>query len=435
MSKEFDYQKFEREALERLKSGEDLGGKDGILAPMIKRLLEASLEGEIESHLSGKGSGNRRNGKGRKTVKTKHGPVEVETPRDREGSFEPEIIAKRQTTLGAGLDEKILALYGLGMSYKDIQRHLVDLYGLEVSAGFLNSITDKVIPVIQEWQQRPLEEVYCCVWMDAVHFKVRDEGRVRNKAVYCVLAVNTDGQRDLLGLYLGETEGARFWLGVLTDLHNRGVRDILISCIDNLNGFAEAVESIFPQTDVQLCIVHQIRNSYKYIVGKDQKEFAGDLREVYKAVSLKAAEQALNALENKWAEKYPVVIRSWRNNWVLLSHYFSYPPDVRKLVYTTNIIEGFHRQLRKVTKTKGAFTSDMALMKLLYLAQSRIREQWTVPRRDWGMIKAQLSIYFEGRINPPLRETSPTGPLGAPGEAPRKGGADSSAENNTDTVQ
>jgi putative transposase len=403
MNKEFDYQKFEREALERLKSGGDLGGKDGILAPLIKRLLETSLEGEMDAHLSTKEPGNRRNGKLSKQLKTKHGPIELKTPRDREGSFEPEIVPKRKTTLGDGLDEKILALYGMGMSYQDIRSHLVDLYGLEVSAGFVNTITDKVIPVLQDWQSRPLDPMYCMVWMDAIHYKVRQEGRVVNKAVYCVLGIDDQGMKDVLGIYLGESEGAKFWLGVLTDLSNRGVKDILIACIDNLSGFSEAIESIFPKTDVQLCIVHQVRNSYKYVAHKEKKEFGKDLRAIYQASNIQGAEKALDELESKWQDKYPVVIRSWRNNWILLSRYFNYPPMIRRMVYTTNLIEGFHRQLRKVTKTKGAFTSDMGLMKLLFLAQSRLKSTWSSPVNNWPKMHSQLSLYFDGRLKPALR--------------------------------
>lgn len=394
----FDYSAFEAEAIQRLLNGESLGGKEGILAPLVKRILEAGLEGELEGHLAEDPVPNRRNGKGRKKVKTGQGEIDLITPRDRNGSFEPQMVRKRQRTLGEGLDNKVLALYAKGFSYQDIQDYLLESFGLEVSTGKLSAITDKIIPEIREWQDRPLEEIYAFVWMDAIHFKVREDGRVVNKAVYCVLGADQDGMKDLLGMYIGEQEGAKFWLNVLTDLQNRGVEDILIACIDNLKGFSEAIESIFPKTEVQLCIVHQVRNSLRYVASKDQKAFMRDLKRVYTVASKETAEQKLQELDEQWGKKYPLVIKSWRTNWDLLSNFFKYSKDIRRVIYTTNTIEGFHRQLRKVTKTKGAYPNDMALMKVLYLAYDQISRKWTMPLRNWPLTLSQLSIHFEDRL-------------------------------------
>lgn len=394
----FDYSAFEADAIQRLLNGESLGGKDGILAPLVKRILEAGLEGEMDGHLQEDTEPNRRNGKGRKKVKTGQGEVEIATPRDRNSSFEPQMVRKRQRTLGDGLDNKVLALYAKGFSYRDIQSYLEESFGLEVSTAKLSAITDKIIPELREWQDRPLEPIYCFVWLDAIHFKVREDGRVVNKAVYCVLGVDQDGQKDLLGMYIGQSEGAKFWLTVLTDLQNRGVEDILIACIDNLKGFAEAIESVFPQTEVQLCVVHQVRNCLRYVASKDQKVFMKDLRRIYTVASKDTAAQRLDELEQQWGKKYPLVIKSWRDNWDRLSAFFKYSKDIRRVIYTTNTIEGFHRQLRKVTKTKGAYPSDIALMKVLYLAYSEISKKWTMPLRNWALTLSQLSIHFEGRL-------------------------------------
>lgn len=394
----FDYSAFEAEAIQRLLQGASLGGKEGILAPLIKRILEAGLEGELEGHLQEDPEPNRRNGKSRKKVKTAQGAVEISTPRDRNSSFEPQMVRKRQRSLGEGLDNKVLALYAKGFSYRDIQGYLEESFGLEVSTAKLSAITDKIIPEIREWQGRPLEPIYCFVWLDAIHFKVREDGRVLNKAVYCVLGADQEGRKDLLGMYIGQSEGARFWLQVLTDLQNRGVEDILIACIDNLKGFPEAIESVFPQSEVQLCIVHQVRNSLRYVASKDQKVFMKDLRRIYTVASKATAEQRLLELEEQWGKKYPLVIKSWKENWDRLSAFFKYSKDIRRIIYTTNIIEGFHRQLRKVTKTKGAYPNDMALMKTLFLAYSEIAKKWTKPLRNWALTLSQLSIHFEGRL-------------------------------------
>jgi len=397
----FDYKAFEQEALGKLKDGKPLEGKDGVLAPMIKRLLEASLDGELDVHLQQDHSANRRNGKMGKQVKTAFGQVEVHTPRDRSSTFEPQILPKRQTTLGGALDHKIISLYARGMSYKDICQHIEDLYGLTTSPATLSAITDKVIEEVKQWQNRPLESVYPFVWLDAIHYKVRENGGIRSKAVYCLLGVNRDGIKDLLGLYIGENEGARFWLNILAEIQNRGVKDIIIACIDNLTGFADAIESIFPKTEVQLCIIHQIRSSTRYVSTKDRKMVIESLKEVYKAPNKDQAEIALNELEKQWNDKYPSMVKSWLNNWDRLSNFYKYPKEIRRIIYTTNIIESFHSQLRKVTKTKRVFSSDMSLLKLLYLVQNNLKKHWNGPVSGWKLTMSQLMIMFEDRMTKP----------------------------------
>jgi transposase-like protein len=400
MKEKINWDEFSKSAAELIRQGKPLTGDGGIFTPLIKQVVEAALEGELDVHLkqTRHREQNRRNGRTQKNLKSSVGSIEIFTPRDRAGSFEPQTIEKRQTVLPGDLDEKILGLYGLGMSYKDIQTHLSEMYGLSISEGTLNSITDRVIPAIRQWQSRPLERLYPIIWMDAMHFKIREEGKVITKAVYSVLGVNIRGQKEVLGLYLGQHESATFWLQVLTDLSQRGIEDILIASIDNLNGFAEAIENIFPKTEVQLCIIHQIRNSMKYIPWKHYKEFMKDLKTVYQATNIDLAENQLNELDEKWREKYPVVLKSWRTNWVRLSQYFKYPEDIRKLIYTTNTVEGYHRMVRKVTKTKGAFTSDMAMMKLVFLATLNFQNRWSNGILNWAKILNQLMIYFDERI-------------------------------------
>lgn len=398
-SEKFNYKEFEEEALKQLKSGKRLEGVDGILAPLIKRLVEASLEGELDAHLTDDKESNRRNGKQRKKVKTGFGSIDITTPRDRNSSFEPQILPKRQTTLGEALDHKVISLYGKGLSYNDICEHLEELYGLTVSPATLTAITDRVMDDVKLWQNRTLESVYPLVWLDAIHYKVRENGAILTKAVYCVIGLNRDGVKDLLGLYIGEQEGARFWLGVLTDLQNRGVKDICIACIDNLKGFAEAIESIFPYTEVQLCIIHQIRNSTKYVIAKERKAVMEDLKNVYQASNESQGESALTELTVKWKDKYPYMIKSWQNNWIRLSAFYKYPKEIRKIMYTTNIIESFHSQLRKVTKSKRVFTNDDALLKLLYLVFMNVRTGWEGHVNGWKLISSQLMIIFEDRMN------------------------------------
>ena len=399
-NKNEEYEALKKKALEQFKRGEPLLGKDGAFAPLLKQFLESALDAEVEEHLDEgeRTRGNRKNGTSKKTIKSSDGSFELETPRDRESTFEPEIVKKRETILADNLESKIIGLYGLGMSLRDISGHIKEMYDTDISATTLSGITDRIIPQIKEWQARPLDEVYCIVWMDAMHYKVRDEGKVTSRAVYNILGIDSEGKKELLGMYISESEGANFWLSVLTDLQNRGVKDILIACIDNLKGFAEAIVSIFPQTEVQSCIVHQIRNSLKYVASKNQKEFMTDLKQVYQADTKEYAEEKLKALEEKWDKKYPIVISSWKNNWHKLSTFFKYAKPIRKLIYTTNAIEGFHRQVRKITKNKTAFTSDMALLKLIYLAQRNISKKWTQPLQNWGLTVSQLSIIFGERL-------------------------------------
>ena len=406
-------QELEKKALDQLLKGESLFGKDGAFAPMLKSFIEKALDAEMSSHLSESETKNKRNGKGKKTLKTNLGDIEIATPTDRNSSFEPSIVKKRQTILADNLSEKIIGLYGLGMSLRDISGHIKEMYDMDVSPTVLSEITDKIIPDIKAWQNRPLEPIYCIVWLDAMHYKVKHEGKFKQKALYNILGVTKEGKKEILGMYISESEGANFWLQVLTDLNNRGLKDILITCTDNLSGFSESILSVFPKTEIQKCIVHQIRNSLKFIASKDQKEFLRDLKLVYKAVNKAVAEDELLKLAEKWGSKYPVVIESWERNWEELSTYFQYTEPIRKIIYTTNAVEGFHRQVRKVTKTKGAFTSDMALQKLVYLAVKNIEKKWTSPLTNWGLTIQQLYIKFGDRItldidlkNQPLKGVS-----------------------------
>jgi len=397
---EFNFKEFEKEALEKLKNGEPLTGEDGIFTPLIKRFLEASLEGELDSHLSSDTSPNRRNGKMGKILKTSLGNVDINTPRDRNSSFEPQIIKKRQTVLNDEIDKKIISMYSLGMSYSDIRSHLHEMYGLETSESTLTSITDQVIDDVKQWQDRPLESVYPIVWMDAIHYKVREENRIKTKAVYCIIGLNREGIKDLLGMYIGQAEGARFWLSVLTNLKGRGIQDILIACIDNLSGFSEAIESIFPETDVQLCVVHQVRNTMRYVPWKESRVVISDMKKIYRSNSLEQSKKQLEEFSKKWADKYPHAVKSWQVNWERLTNFYKYPQEIRKMIYTTNIIENFHAQLRKVTKTKRSFSSDMSLLKLLYLVQDRyVQKKWLNPVFGWKQICSQFMIIFEERFN------------------------------------
>lgn len=395
----FNFEEFHKQAIERLKEGAPLSGQGGIFTPLIKRILEASLEGEMDLHLDQEEEINRRNGKIGKTLKTSLGNVDSNTPRDRNGSFEPQIVRKRQRVLNEELDQKIISMYGLGLSYSDIRKHMQDIYGLETSEASLTSVTDRVIDDLKEWQQRPLEAVYPIVWLDAIHFKVKEEGRIVSKAVYCVIGANRDGLKDILGMYLGHSEGSSFWLGVLSDLRSRGIEDIFIACIDNLKGFAEAIEASFRKTDVQLCVVHQVRNTMRFVAYKESKAVIKDMKQIYKAPNKEASQIALESFCTKWEGKYPYSTKSWTTNWERLTNFYKYPPEIRKLIYTTNIIENFHRRLRKVTKTKRVFSSDMALMKLLYLIQKQfVEDNWQTPVFSWNTILSQLSIIFDERI-------------------------------------
>ena len=407
------------EALKAIQSGKPITGSDGVLAPLIKQLTEAALSAEIDSYLEQHPSSNRRNGYSKKTVKSAVGSFELETPRDRNGEYEPVLVKKHQTKLTPEIDNRILSLFSHGMSYTAIKDHIAEIYQLEVSEATISSITDQLIPQLKAWQSRPLDSVYPFVWLDAIHYKVKDKGRYVNKAVYTLLALNTEGRKELIGLYCSESplehssrlalgrsdaslfpcSGANYWLSVLTDLHNRGVQDILIACVDGLKGFPEAIQAIFPNTEVQLCVIHQIRNSIRYVASKDQKAFMRDLKPVYKAINKDSAELALDELDRLWGSKYPAVIASWRDKWHLLSAYFKYPEAVRKPIYTTNAVEAVHRQFRKLTKTKGAFPNETSLLKLLYVGMLNASEKWTMPINNWGQTMMQLSIHFPGRLD------------------------------------
>lgn len=395
-----DIKQLQEQIVEEIRAGKSLLGKDGLLTPLLKGALEATLEGEMDAHLSADStSSNRRNGKSKKKVKHSSCSFELETPRDRNSSFEPEIVKKRQTVLNHALDEKVLGLFSIGMSYDDIRGHLSEMYDVDISAAKISAVTDKLIPIITEWRNRPLETIYPIIFLDAMFFKAREEGRVVQKAIYNIMGINQQGRKEIIGFYAAETEGANFWLSVLNNLKNRGIEDILIACVDGLTGFPEAIQSAFPKTEVQLCIVHQIRQSIRYVASKDQKVFLKELKTVYAADTKDLAEQNLLLLDEKWGDKYPIVLKSWQNKWDYLSAYFKYSKPVRRLIYTTNPIEGFHRQVRKYTKSKGAFTSENALFKLLYSAIQQIKKKWNKPVRNWAETISQLDIYFEGRLN------------------------------------
>lgn len=398
MKIEVDVEQFAKD----IKSGKGIGGADGALSSLIKQLTEAALAAEIDSHLSEDLNKNRKNGYATKTMKSDHGKFELDVPRDRNGSFEPQIVKKNQTSMTDEIEKKMLSLYALGNSYSQISKHIEDIYGVEFSKAAISTVTDKIIPMLQEWKTRPLEAVYPFIFLDAIHYKVKEDGRYISKAFYTVLGVRVDGKKEVLGLYLGESEGAKFWLQVLTDLHNRGVQDILIASVDGLKGFPEAINSVFPGTEVQLCIVHQIRNSLRYVGSINQKQFASELKAVYQAFTKEEAEYELDKLEEKWGKKYPIVFQSWRNKWDNLSVYFKYPEDIRRVIYTTNIIESVHRQFRTLTKSKGAFPNDESLLKLLYMGIQNAQKKWTMPIRNWSLTISQLAIHFDGRLDDAL---------------------------------
>lgn len=375
-----------------------------MLKNLFKDTLQEILEAELDNHLGyekhsleGNNTGNSRNGYSKKTIKTKFGETELTVPRDRNGEFEPKVIKKYETTSNQ-LEEQIIAMYAKGMSTRDIEDHMRDIYGIDVSPSMVSKITDKILPMIAEWQSRPLDRIYPVVFLDAIHFKVRKENRIVNKAAYSVLGINMAGQKEILGIWIGENESASFWLSVCNELKNRGVADILIACKDGLSGFSEAISKAFPQTEIQLCIIHQIRNSMKYVSYKERKEIIADLKKVYQALTLGEAELAFNNFKEKWGKKHPVIIRSWENNWLELTAYFKYPYEMRRLIYTTNIIEGYHRQLRKVTKTKTAYPTDESLIKIIYLATVEASKKWTMPVREWSSCLSQFTIYFEDRL-------------------------------------
>lgn len=392
------------ELLKECDNPEDLFGKDGLLKELTGRLVERVLEAEMTDHLgyeksspSGHGTGNNRNGHSKKTLKGDTGQVEVKVPRDRNGSFEPKLVPKRQTRMPS-LDEKIISLYARGMATREIQGHLQELYGTEISPTLISNVTSAVLEEVRAWQNRPLQAIYPILYLDAIFVKVRDEGHVQNKAIYLALGINLDGEKELLGMWLSESEGAKFWAGVLTELKNRGVEDVLFCCVDGLTGFEEAIEAVYPQTIVQLCIVHMVRNSLRFVSWKDRKQVAADLKRVYRAVTAEEAEEHLKQFMEKWDEKYPTIGRLWQSHWDRIIPFFRYPTEIRKVLYTTNAIESMNRSLRKVLKTRGALPSEEAAMKLMYLALMRISKRWTRPIRDWKAALNRFAIEFEGRV-------------------------------------
>jgi transposase-like protein len=394
MKIEIDLEEF----AEQVRNGQSVTSKGGVLNDLLKQLTEMTLQAEIDSHLAQDLEKNRKNGYSEKTMRTEHGQFQLKTPRDRNGSFAPQAVKKNQTHMSDEIEKKMLSLFSLGNSYSQIIDYIEEIYGVGFSKPAITAVTDKLIPMLEEWKKRPLDAIYPFVYLDAIHYKVREEGHYITKAFYTVLGVTVEGKKEILGLYLGENEGAKFWLQVLTDLHNRGVKDILIASIDGLKGFPEAINAIFPDTEIQLCIVHQIRNSLKYVASKNQKQFAGELKTVYQAFTKEEAEAALDKLEAKWGKKYPIVFDSWYNNWENLSSYFKYPKDIRRIIYTTNIIESVHRQFRTLTKTKGAFPNDNSLLKLLYAGIRNAEKKWTMPIRNWSLTISQLNIHFKERL-------------------------------------
>lgn len=392
------------ELLEDCENPKDVLGKNGLLKQLTKGLVERVLEAELTEHLGyerhdpgGRGSGNSRNGKGSKTVHGDSGSFEIEVPRDRNGSFEPQLVKKRQRRL-EGFDEKVLALYSRGMSTREIQGHLEELYGVEVSPTLISNVTDAVMEEVHAWQVRPLSEVYPILYFDALFVKSRQEGPVRNKAVYLALGVNLEGEKELLGLWIAETEGAKFWMMVFNELKSRGMRDCFIACVDGLKGLPEAVEAVFPETRVQISIIHKVRNSLKYVSYKDRKAVAKDLKAIYGAATVAEAEAALEEFSKRWDEKYPAISPSWRADWERLTVFFDYPPEIRRVVYTTNAIESLNYTLRKVLKTRGAFPNDDSIVKILYLALNRIAKRWTRPIKNWKQALNQFVILFGDRV-------------------------------------
>lgn len=386
------------------KTPEEIVGEGGVLAALTKRVYERALQGEMTHHLGyppkapeGKNSGNSRNGKTTKTVKTDSTDVCLEIPRDRNSEFEPQLVKKHQRRL-PGFDDKVLALYARGLTTRDIQGHLEEMYDSEVSPALISAVTDAVLDDVVAWQSRPLEALYPIVYLDAIHLKMRQSGQVKNQAVYLALGINLGGYKELLGLWIGESEGSKFWLSVLTELKNRGVKDILIACVDGLTGFPEAIETAYPQTQVQLCIVHLVRSSLKYVGWKERKSVAADLKTIYSAPNVEAAEQALSAFEAKHQSRFPQIARSWRSHWTNVSPFFSYPAEIRKVIYTTNAIESMQAQLRKVIRNRGSFPTPESVRKVMYLALQWMSKKWKLPIRDWAAALNHFSIVFEGRI-------------------------------------
>lgn len=375
-----------------------------VLKNLFAETLQGMLEAELDTHLgyekhddNNKSTENRRNGHSSKSVRSDYGEVDIDVPRDRSGDFAPVIVKKGQRNV-TGIEDQIIALYSKGISTRDIQSHLEQLYGIEVSPTLISNITNKIMPTIKEWQNRPLQSTYAFVFLDAIHYKVKQDGMIVNKASYMVIGIDMDGRKDVLGIWIGENETAKFWLVVLNELKNRGVEDILIISVDNLKGFNEAISACYPKSEIQKCIVHQVRNSVRFVNYKDLKKVTSALKPIYSAASEESGREALEEFNRVWGSKYPLIVNSWENNWPELSTFFKYPPEIRKIIYTTNIIESYHRQLRKVTKGKSIFPTDDALLKMLYLVTQDVLKKWTGRVHNWGQILLQLSVFFPDRV-------------------------------------
>ena len=390
--------------LAKCKTMDDLCGKNGLMQRLLGGMVEKMLEKEMEEHVGypkhsteGHNSGNSRNGKTSKTVQSSYGPVDITIPRDRNGEFEPLLVKKRQKNISS-FDEKIISMYAKGMSTRDIQTHIQEIYGAEISPTTVSNITEKVMDVAKEWQNRPLKKMYPIVYFDAIHYKIREDGRVVTKAAYTCLGIDLSGRKEVLGIWIGESEGARFWLGVFTELKNRGVQDIFIACVDGLKGLPEAINAVFPKAEVQLCIIHLIRNSFKYVASKYTKEFVRDLKSIYRAETEKKAEDSLTKLREKWETKYPLAVKPWVTHWENIKTFFKFPEEIRAIIYTTNAVESLHRQFRKVTKTRAVLPSDGALFKLLFLAVSGLSDKWTMPIKGWKSALSQFAILYDDRL-------------------------------------
>ena len=393
------------ELLKDYKKPEDIIGEDGLLKQLTKAILERALESELTCELGyeknspeGVNSGNSRNGRSTKGLKTDQGDLEISVPRDRNSQFDPQIVRKGQRRF-TGFDDKILSMYARGMTTRDIQAHLEEIYGVEVSPDLISTVTDGIISEVKQWQDRPLEGVYPIVFFDSLVMKIRDEGRIVNKAVYLAIGVSLDGMKDVLGIWIAKSEGAKLWLQVFTELKNRGMNDVLIACVDGLQGLPEAIESVFPDAEVQLCIVHMVRNSLKFVSYKDRKKIAADLKNIYRAPTVEQAEEALGDFEEVWDSRYPMISKSWRNNWSRIIPFFAYSEEIRRVIYTTNAIESLNNSVRKVIKNRNSFPNDEAAIKLLYMALGNIKKKWTMPIRNWSLAIHQFSIHFEGRLN------------------------------------
>jgi len=383
---------------------ESFWGETGLFSQLKKKIVERALDAEMDNHLGytrhdpkGRNSGNSRNGRGKKTVVIDSEQIALEPPRDRNGSFQPQLIPKRQKYF-EGFNDKILAMYARGMSVRDIQSCLLEMYGVDVSEGLISQATEGIIQEVKAWQNRPLDNIYPVIFLDCIVVKSREDSRVSNRSVYLALGINMEGHKELLGLWIAQSEGAKFWLGVITELQNRGIKDIFIACVDGLKGFPEAIESVFPQTQVQLCIVHMVRNSVKYVSWKDRKQICSDLKKIYSSSTEQQAQEQLDAFAERWDAKYPTISKMWRRHWEYVIPFFDYPSEIRKVIYTTNAIESLNRSLRKVIKTKGAFPNDASILKIFYLAPANISKKWTMPIRTWKTALSQFAVRFEGRF-------------------------------------